>query len=118
MALGYVEILTRRASGGIAKCEHALELDRNLANAHSFIGLGKVCIGRAKETEAHIGEALRLSPHDMLAYNWMTYAGNSEPPPRQLRGNNRMVATVDRSQPKLFDSVFPAGRRAHTDRST
>ena len=77
MALGYVEILTRRASQGIAECEHALELDRNLANAHSFIGLGKICIGRAKEAEAHIGEALRLSPRDTLAYNWMTYAGTA-----------------------------------------
>ena len=29
--LGFVEILTKRAAQGIAECEHALELDRNLA---------------------------------------------------------------------------------------
>ena len=26
---------------GIAECERALALDRNLANAHAFIGVGK-----------------------------------------------------------------------------
>jgi TolB-like protein/class 3 adenylate cyclase len=77
LGLGYVEILTRRAGQGIVECEHALELDRNLANAHSVIGLGKIFMGRAKEAEAHIGDALRLSPHDTLAYNWMTYAGTA-----------------------------------------
>jgi tetratricopeptide (TPR) repeat protein len=68
-------MLTNRAAEGIAECEHALELDRNLAEAHSYIGLGKVFVGRAEETEAHIAEALRLSPHDTLAYRWMTVAG-------------------------------------------
>src|SRR5208283_895678 len=75
MALGMVYILTRRAAQGIADCEHALELDRNLANAHSAIGFGKILIGRAEETEAHVAEALRLSPRDTLAYLWMTNAG-------------------------------------------
>ncbi len=60
---------------GIAECEHALALDRNLANAHSAIGFGKIFIGRAEETEAHIAEALRLSPRDTLAYIWMNIAG-------------------------------------------
>ena len=68
-------MMTRRAAEGIAECEHALALDRNLAAAHSIIGLGKIYIGRAKETEAHIVEALRLSPRDTIAYNWMSYAG-------------------------------------------
>jgi hypothetical protein len=64
--LGYVDILTKRAVEGIAECEHAPALDRNLAHAHSVIGAGKIYIGRAEETEAHIGEALRLSPRDTL----------------------------------------------------
>ena len=75
MFLGFVDISTKRAAEGIAECEHALALDRNLAAAHAFIGLGKIFIGRAEETEAHIGEALRLSPRDTLAYIWMTVAG-------------------------------------------
>jgi TolB-like protein/class 3 adenylate cyclase len=75
MLLAYVEIQTKRAAQGIAECEHALALDRNLAQAHSFIGFGKILIGRAEETEAHVAEALRLSPRDTMAYRWMTHAG-------------------------------------------
>jgi TolB-like protein len=49
MNLGLVEIVTRRAAEGMAECEHALALDRNLAQAHSNIGFGKIFIGRAEE---------------------------------------------------------------------
>jgi tetratricopeptide (TPR) repeat protein len=73
--LGLVEMWTKRAVEGIAECEHALTLDRNLAHAHSSIGFGKIFIGRAEETEAHILEALRLSPRDTMAYIWMTNGG-------------------------------------------
>jgi tetratricopeptide (TPR) repeat protein len=52
-----------------------LELDRNLAYAHDTIGLGKIFIGRAEETEAHVAEALRLSPRDTMAYVWMAHVG-------------------------------------------
>ncbi|HKI15649.1 MAG TPA: tetratricopeptide repeat protein [Roseiarcus sp.] len=75
LTLGLVEILTKRAAEGIAECEHALALDRNLAASHAIIGFGKIFVGRAEETEAHIVEALRLSPRDTFAYTWMTNAG-------------------------------------------
>jgi TolB-like protein/Tfp pilus assembly protein PilF len=75
MSLGFVDIRTKRATEGIAEFEHALALDRNLADAHSGIGFGKIFIGYAEETEAHIGEALRLSPRDTMAYTWMNFAG-------------------------------------------
>ena len=73
--LGAVHIWTRRAAEGIAECEHSLALDQNLAHAHSIIGRGKVFVGRAEETEAHVAEALRLSPRDTMAYIWMYFAG-------------------------------------------
>jgi TolB-like protein len=73
--LGFVHILTKRALQGVAECERALELDRNLAHAHSFIGVGKIYVGRAGETEAHIVEALRLSPRDILTHIRMHVAG-------------------------------------------
>jgi TolB-like protein/class 3 adenylate cyclase len=73
--LGLVEIFTKRAAQGIAECEHALALDRNLASAHAFIGMGKILLGRAEETEAHVGEALRLSPRDTNAHTWKAFAG-------------------------------------------
>jgi TolB-like protein len=73
--LGIVDIYTKRAAQGIAECEHALALDRNLAHAHAIIGRGKIFIGRAEETESHVAEALRLSPRDAMAYIWMTNVG-------------------------------------------
>jgi tetratricopeptide (TPR) repeat protein len=73
--LGSAYIYTNRAIEGIARCEHALGLDRNLASAHSMIGQAKYFIGRAEETESHVLEALRLSPRDTWAYAWMAFAG-------------------------------------------
>ena len=78
MSLGFVDILTKRTAVGIARCEHGLELDRNLAHAHATIGLGKIFAGRAEETEAHVAEALRLSPRDTMAYRWMNTAGRAK----------------------------------------
>jgi TolB-like protein/class 3 adenylate cyclase/Tfp pilus assembly protein PilF len=81
MWLGLVDIWTKRAAEGIARCEHALDLDRNLAQAHSLIGYGKLFIGREEETESHIAEALRLSPRDPGAFGWMSYVGMSKSKP-------------------------------------
>jgi tetratricopeptide (TPR) repeat protein len=75
MTLGHVCIYTKRAAQGIAECEHALALDRNLAAAHALVGLGKIFVGRSEETEAHVGEAARLSPRDTSAHAWKTFVG-------------------------------------------
>jgi len=75
MLLGFVQISTHRAAQGIAECEQALSLDRNLAAAHGWIGIAKVYMGRAEETEVHIREALRLSPRDTLAFRWAHFVG-------------------------------------------
>jgi TolB-like protein/Tfp pilus assembly protein PilF len=94
MTLGFVDIRTKRAAQGIAELEHALALDRNLADAHSGIGFGKIFIGRAEEAEAHTVEALRLSPRDTLAYLWMTRAGVAK---RQLGSWDQAVAWFRRA---------------------
>ena len=73
--LGLVQSSTNRAVQGIAECERALALDHNLADAHAFIGLAKFFLGRSEETEAHIHEALRLSPRDNNAYRWSMFVG-------------------------------------------
>jgi len=75
LMLGVIQILTNRATQGIAECERALALDRNLAHAHAWIGLAKMFIGRATETETHVQEALRLSPRDTRSYIWLLIAG-------------------------------------------
>ena len=94
MYLGLVEIWTKRAADGIAECEHALGLDRNLADAHTAIGIGKIYVGRAEETEHHIGEALRLSPRDTLAYRWMTNVGLAK---NHLGGYEQAIAWCRRA---------------------
>jgi tetratricopeptide (TPR) repeat protein len=72
MFLGIVQFASNRVEQGIAECEHALALNRNLADA---LGALKVFVGRAAETEVHVQEALRLSPRDESVHRWMSYVG-------------------------------------------
>jgi tetratricopeptide (TPR) repeat protein len=94
MALGLAYIATDRAALGIAECEQALALDRNLTDAHANIGWGKLILGRAAETEGHVQEALRLSPRDVSAYRWMAFAGAAK---LQLGADAEAVAWLRRS---------------------
>jgi tetratricopeptide (TPR) repeat protein len=74
-SFGRLQHQTNRAAQCIAECERALALDRNLAGAHASIGIAKVYLGRAEETEAHVNDALRLSPRDTNVYMWLMMAG-------------------------------------------
>jgi TolB-like protein/class 3 adenylate cyclase/Tfp pilus assembly protein PilF len=94
VAMGLVQIFTKRAAQGIAECEQALALDRNLARAHALIGLAKVLLGRGAETEAHFNEALRLSPRDIQAHRWMLHVGLAK---AQLGADAQAVAWMRRS---------------------
>jgi TolB-like protein len=75
LVLGVIHMITNRAAEGIAECEQALVLDRNLADAHACIGWAKALLGRSAETEVHTNEALRLSPHDIYAFRWINGIG-------------------------------------------
>jgi TolB-like protein/class 3 adenylate cyclase len=75
LALGAVLINANRVAQGIAECERALALDRNLADAHCSIGLAKYFMGRAAETEGHVLEAFRLSLRDINAFRWLMIVG-------------------------------------------
>ena len=78
-ALGALRTFSNRAVQGIGECARALAVDRNYAAAHGYIGFAKLCSGRAEETEAHILEALRISPRDELAgAGWMAVAGTAK----------------------------------------
>jgi tetratricopeptide (TPR) repeat protein len=66
---GGLLITTKRAAQGLAECERALALDRNLAEAHAQMGVAKYTLGRGAETEAHVNEAPRcLCPSLVLVY--------------------------------------------------
>jgi TolB-like protein/Tfp pilus assembly protein PilF len=73
--LGTLLVATNRPAEGLHEFERALALDSNLAEAHAQIGWTKYFMGRSAETEAHINEAFRLSPHDIFAYRWMMMIG-------------------------------------------
>jgi tetratricopeptide (TPR) repeat protein len=92
--LGGVYIFTNRAAQGIAECERALALDRNLADAHGAIGIAKYFMGPATETESHILEALRLSPRDFQAHRWMHIVAMAK---MQLSADAEAVAWLRRS---------------------
>jgi tetratricopeptide (TPR) repeat protein len=74
-ALGASRMYGNRALQGIAECERALAIDRNFAHAHAWIGLAKYLTGRSEETEAHVLEALRISPRDTRVGVWALIAG-------------------------------------------
>ena len=73
--LGLILLFSRRPEESIAELERALSLDRNLVFAHAQIGFAKAVLGHAEETEAHVLEAMRLSPRDPGAYIWCDFAG-------------------------------------------
>jgi TolB-like protein/class 3 adenylate cyclase len=91
--LGLVQIYSKRAAQGIAECERALALDRNLAVAHAQIGFAKYVTGRGEETEAHVLEALRLSPQDTAANVWMVWVGNAK---SQIGADEEAIAWIRR----------------------
>jgi tetratricopeptide (TPR) repeat protein len=79
-------------------------LDHNLAIAHGWIGLAKIYVGRSEETEAHIHEALRLSPRDISVFRWMMFVGIAK---AQLGADDEAIAWLrrgieaNRNQPML-----------------
>jgi TolB-like protein len=72
---GEVCTVSKRVDRGISACERALAIDRNCVWAHVQIGVAKYVVGRNDETEAHILEALRLSPRDEGASYWFGIVG-------------------------------------------
>ena len=100
--LGFVNICTKRAPQGIAECEHALALDRNLAGAHAMYWAWQVFIGRAEETEAHIASrpcASVRATHSLTLV--MQFVGMAKIHLGSRRASGRVASAVDRGQPKL-----------------
>jgi TolB-like protein/Flp pilus assembly protein TadD len=112
--LGATYLLSNRSEQGMAECERALALNRNLADAHAFIGIAKIVIGRAAETEAHIHQALHLSPLDEAADRWMSWVGFAK---LHLGDDAEAVAWLRRSLKvhpnNSFTKFFLAAALAH-----
>jgi TolB-like protein/class 3 adenylate cyclase len=117
MWLGYVQILTNRASRGIGELERALVLNRNLGAAHAWIGLAKITLGRAEETEGHVAEAFRLSPSDGAAFLWKHIEGLA----KLHLGSDEEAAdlfrdSMDASRNYPFNHFYNAAALAHLGR--
>jgi TolB-like protein len=76
--MGYLHCATHRASRGMEELERALAIDPNFARAHGTMGLAQIFVGRGGETEAHVLEALRLSPRDAYVGYWFLYVGSAK----------------------------------------
>jgi TolB-like protein len=75
LTYGIVLYAMRGADRALREFEFAIALDGKLAAAHAYIGLMKVFLGRPGETQAHVAEAMRLSPRDPLLFLWHFYIG-------------------------------------------
>ena len=75
---GTVLYAMRAAERALREFEFAVGLDGNLAAAHAYLGLMKFSLGRARETRAHVAEAMRLSPRDPLLFQWHFFIGVGE----------------------------------------
>jgi len=53
-------------------------VDPNLAEARALMGSALAYMGRAQEAEAHVLEALRLSPRDAMIFEWFLVAGSAK----------------------------------------
>jgi TolB-like protein len=78
LCMGDVFNFTNRAAQAIGEFERALTLDRNFAAAHAHMGFSKILVGCDEETEAHVREALRLSPRDAWVFLWLLVAGTAK----------------------------------------
>jgi TolB-like protein/class 3 adenylate cyclase len=72
---GTVLFAMRLPEQALREFELAIGLDRNFTKAHVYAGLMKLYLGRAKETEAHVAQAIRLSPRDPFLPHWQFVVG-------------------------------------------
>jgi TolB-like protein len=75
---GTVLYAMRAPERALREFELAVGLDGNLAAAHAYLGLMKFSLGRARDTGAHVAEAMRLSPRDPLLFQWHFFMGVAE----------------------------------------
>jgi TolB-like protein len=75
VAYGTVLYAMRAPERALREFEFAVSLDGNLATGHAYLGLLKFSLGRARDTRAHVAEAMRLSPRDPLLFHWYFFAG-------------------------------------------
>lgn len=72
---GQVLYARRAPEAALREFELALALDRNLVWSHALGGVTKVFLGRAEETAADVGTAMRHSPREPAIATWHLFIG-------------------------------------------
>ena len=72
---GTVLLAMRKPERALREFELAIILDSNLAEAHAYVGIRKLYLGRPQETETHVKHAMRLSPRDPFSDKWYLFIG-------------------------------------------
>ena len=118
LCLGVVQILTNRAAQGIAECERALALDRNLAaRSRDYRSRQAFSGSRRGNREPCPGGAPPLSSrYASLCLDDVRRLRQAAA--RRRRGSGRVVARRSRDQPKLSARAFLSRRRAGASRSS
>ena len=107
LVLAVVQMYTNRAAQGVAECERALALDRNLATAHAFIGLAKYSLPR----RGNRGPYPRDASHLPSRYPRLPVDGvrrRREVAAQFRRRCVGLVPKVPRSQPQFPRRTFPS----------
>jgi DNA-binding SARP family transcriptional activator/TolB-like protein/cytochrome c-type biogenesis protein CcmH/NrfG len=78
----HVKALIHRGRGqfeeALAAWRRTLEINPNYPHAHAQIGSTLIFMGRAEETEAHVRQAMRLSPRDPQTPLWLIMLAGAE----------------------------------------
>jgi TolB-like protein/class 3 adenylate cyclase/Flp pilus assembly protein TadD len=77
-ALALVYAYSNRTEAAIAEAERAIELDPNHNTGYAALVAAKLYGGRAAEVEAHVMQALRLSPRDTYLYLFYAAVGTAK----------------------------------------
>jgi adenylate cyclase len=64
LALGFVAYARRHTDEAVEEFQRALDLNPNFAAAHGYLGHALALDGRSDQAIDHIGQAIRMSPHD------------------------------------------------------
>jgi tetratricopeptide (TPR) repeat protein len=108
---------TYRAERGIEELDRALAIDPNMPIAHVSKGSAKIYIGRAEETEAHVQEALRLSPRDAFVWHWLFWAGYAKSYVGEHEAAvGRLRKSIDANRNNSWVSYYLAASLAHLGR--
>ena len=101
-----LSIYSPGAPEGIAECEHALELDRNLANAHAMIGQGKMFHRSRRRNRGSHWRGPAPQSARYVGLHLDAYAGIAKNHLGSLRASGRVASTGDRGQPKFSAAYF------------